>query len=66
MDDGAAVGGRITPFLWFDGRAEEAANFYVSVFEKSATASVSYTPSTVLCVSKNTDPCRSRAEGNAR
>jgi predicted 3-demethylubiquinone-9 3-methyltransferase (glyoxalase superfamily) len=22
----------ITPFLWFDGKAEEAANFYVSVF----------------------------------
>jgi predicted 3-demethylubiquinone-9 3-methyltransferase (glyoxalase superfamily) len=22
----------ITPFLWFDGQAEEAANFYVSVF----------------------------------
>lgn len=26
---------RITPFLWFDGKAEEAANFYVSVFENS-------------------------------
>ena len=24
---------KITPFLWFDGAAEEAANFYVSVFE---------------------------------
>ena len=24
----------ITPFLWFDGQAEEAANFYVSVFQK--------------------------------
>jgi predicted 3-demethylubiquinone-9 3-methyltransferase (glyoxalase superfamily) len=23
---------KITPFLWFDGNAEEAANFYVSVF----------------------------------
>jgi predicted 3-demethylubiquinone-9 3-methyltransferase (glyoxalase superfamily) len=23
---------RITPFLWFDDKAEEAANFYVSVF----------------------------------
>lgn len=23
---------KITPFLWFDGQAEEAANFYVSVF----------------------------------
>jgi predicted 3-demethylubiquinone-9 3-methyltransferase (glyoxalase superfamily) len=26
---------RITPFLWFDGQAEEAANFYVSVFKNS-------------------------------
>ncbi len=26
---------RITPFLWFDRQAEEAANFYVSVFENS-------------------------------
>jgi predicted 3-demethylubiquinone-9 3-methyltransferase (glyoxalase superfamily) len=26
---------KITPFLWFDGRAEEAMNFYVSIFKKS-------------------------------
>jgi predicted 3-demethylubiquinone-9 3-methyltransferase (glyoxalase superfamily) len=26
---------RITPFLWFDEQAEEAAKFYVSVFESS-------------------------------
>lgn len=26
---------RITPFLWFDTQAEEAANFYVSVFPDS-------------------------------
>ena len=26
---------RITPFLWFDKEAEEAANFYVSVFKNS-------------------------------
>jgi predicted 3-demethylubiquinone-9 3-methyltransferase (glyoxalase superfamily) len=25
----------ITPFLWFDGQAEEAANFYVSIFPNS-------------------------------
>jgi len=25
----------ITPFLWFDGKAEEAANFYTSVFRNS-------------------------------
>jgi predicted 3-demethylubiquinone-9 3-methyltransferase (glyoxalase superfamily) len=26
---------KITPFLWFDGRAEEAANFYISMFKDS-------------------------------
>ncbi len=26
---------RITPFLWFDGQAEEAARFYCSIFENS-------------------------------
>jgi predicted 3-demethylubiquinone-9 3-methyltransferase (glyoxalase superfamily) len=26
---------RITPFLWFDHQAEEAANFYVSIFKNS-------------------------------
>ena len=26
---------KITPFLWFDTNAEEAMNFYVSVFEGS-------------------------------
>ncbi len=26
---------RVTPFLWFEDQAEEAANFYVSIFEKS-------------------------------
>jgi predicted 3-demethylubiquinone-9 3-methyltransferase (glyoxalase superfamily) len=25
----------ITPFLWFDGQAEEAMNFYVSIFKDS-------------------------------
>lgn len=27
---------RITPFLWYDGQAEEAARFYVEVFGKDA------------------------------
>ena len=31
----------ITPFLWFDGNAEEAANYYVSLFEKSRVTHVS-------------------------
>jgi len=26
---------KITPSLWFDGKAEEAANFYVSIFKNS-------------------------------
>ena len=26
---------KITPFLWFDGKAQEAANFYVSAFKNS-------------------------------
>ena len=31
---------KITPFLWFDGNAEDAMNFYVSVFKKSKVVSV--------------------------
>src|SRR2546428_9875510 len=31
---------KIVPFLWFDGKAEEAANFYVSVFKNSKVVSV--------------------------
>lgn len=31
---------KITPFLWFDGNAEEAANFYVSVFGNSKILAV--------------------------
>ncbi len=30
---------KITPFLWFDGNAEEAVKFYVSVFPKSRLVS---------------------------
>jgi predicted 3-demethylubiquinone-9 3-methyltransferase (glyoxalase superfamily) len=26
---------KITPFLWFDGKAEEAGNFYASIFNNS-------------------------------
>ena len=32
---------KIAPFLWFDGKAEEAMNFYVSIFGNSAVVSVS-------------------------
>jgi len=35
---------KITPFLWFDTQAEEAMNFYVSVFKNSKVGSVSRGP----------------------
>lgn len=35
---------KITTFLWFDTQAEEAANFYVSVFKNSKIESVSRYP----------------------
>jgi predicted 3-demethylubiquinone-9 3-methyltransferase (glyoxalase superfamily) len=35
---------KITPFLWFDDRAEEAANFYVSLFDDSEVLDVSRYP----------------------
>lgn len=54
--------GKITPFLWFDGKAEEAANFYVSLFENAKIGSVSRygedtpgTPGTVMTVSFELD-----------
>ena len=31
---------KITPFLWFDGNAEEAMNFYVSIFKNSKTGRI--------------------------
>ena len=31
---------KITPFLWFEDQAEEAANFYVSIFENSRIVNV--------------------------
>jgi predicted 3-demethylubiquinone-9 3-methyltransferase (glyoxalase superfamily) len=35
----------ITPCLWFDGQAEEAANLYVSIFPDSRVDKVTRTPS---------------------
>jgi predicted 3-demethylubiquinone-9 3-methyltransferase (glyoxalase superfamily) len=32
---------KITPFLWFDGKAEEAMHFYTSIFKNSKVGSVS-------------------------
>jgi predicted 3-demethylubiquinone-9 3-methyltransferase (glyoxalase superfamily) len=31
---------KITPFLWFDNQAEEAANFYTSIFKNSKVVNV--------------------------
>jgi predicted 3-demethylubiquinone-9 3-methyltransferase (glyoxalase superfamily) len=31
---------KITPFLWFDGKAEEAMNFYTSIFKNAKVGSV--------------------------
>lgn len=33
---------KVTPFLWFDNQAEEAANFYVSLFKDSKIVSVTH------------------------
>jgi predicted 3-demethylubiquinone-9 3-methyltransferase (glyoxalase superfamily) len=32
---------KITPFLWFDNQAEEAMNFYVSIFKNSKAGTIS-------------------------
>ena len=36
---------KISPYLWYESRAEEAANFYVSIFKNSRIVSVSKVPS---------------------
>ena len=53
---------KITPFLWFNGNAEEAARFYTSVFKNSEILNISYygegtpqPPGTVLIVSFSLD-----------
>src|SRR2546423_5468037 len=33
---------RISPMLWFDGQAEEAAKFYVSVFKNSKIRTITH------------------------
>ena len=35
---------KITPYLWFDGQAEEAANFYTSIFKNSKILTISRYP----------------------
>jgi predicted 3-demethylubiquinone-9 3-methyltransferase (glyoxalase superfamily) len=38
------VGHKITPMLWFDGQAEEAAHLYVSIFPDSSVGAISRLP----------------------
>jgi predicted 3-demethylubiquinone-9 3-methyltransferase (glyoxalase superfamily) len=33
---------KLTPFLWFDGKAEEAARFYTSIFRNSKVGDILY------------------------
>ena len=33
---------KITPFLWFDNNAEEAMNYYVSIFKNSKVLNVTH------------------------
>jgi predicted 3-demethylubiquinone-9 3-methyltransferase (glyoxalase superfamily) len=33
---------KITPYLWFDDQAEEAANFYISLFKNSRILNISH------------------------
>ncbi|HUJ10026.1 MAG TPA: VOC family protein [Verrucomicrobiae bacterium] len=40
---------KITPFLWFDGRAEEVAKFYTRIFKNSRIESVSRYPEGSPC-----------------
>jgi predicted 3-demethylubiquinone-9 3-methyltransferase (glyoxalase superfamily) len=41
IESGQRPNQKITPFLWFDDKAEEAANFYVSLFNNSNVGRVS-------------------------
>jgi predicted 3-demethylubiquinone-9 3-methyltransferase (glyoxalase superfamily) len=38
----ANIAQKITPFLWFDKEAEEAANFYISIFPNSSIENKSF------------------------
>lgn len=46
---------KITPFLWFDDQAEEAANFYVSIFKNSKINDIVRHDGKVLTVSFQLD-----------
>ena len=46
---------KITPFLWFDHQAEEAANFYASIFKNSNVTSVNKVDGRVMTVNFELD-----------
>jgi predicted 3-demethylubiquinone-9 3-methyltransferase (glyoxalase superfamily) len=46
---------KITPFLWFEGQAEEAMNFYVSIFKNSKVLGVNRFNGKVLTVTFELD-----------
>jgi len=46
---------KVTPFLWFDHEAEEAMNFYVSVFKNSKVVSVNRADGRVMTVNFELD-----------
>ena len=46
---------KITPFLWYDHHAEEAANFYVSVFKNSKVTAVNRAGGHVITVNFELD-----------
>jgi predicted 3-demethylubiquinone-9 3-methyltransferase (glyoxalase superfamily) len=46
---------KITPFLWFDHQAEEAANFYAAVFKNSKVTSVHKVDGRVMTVNFELD-----------
>jgi len=46
---------RVTPLLWYDDQAEEAANYYVSVFKNSKVTSVNRVDHRVMTVNFELD-----------
>jgi predicted 3-demethylubiquinone-9 3-methyltransferase (glyoxalase superfamily) len=49
---------KITPFLWFDDQAEDAARFYISVFKNSKITKITHYP-------KATEEVSGKPEGSA-
>src|SRR5262245_36304287 len=53
--EGALSMKKIRPFLWFDTQAEEAMNFYVSIFRNSKVLSISRAEGKVMSVTFELD-----------